>query len=77
MSNVQARNDKLKRRAVRILAAEVGLDEEAAREALAAANGNLSVALVMSRTQRSREDATAALAATKGVVEQAITQLLA
>ena len=77
MSNVQARNDKLKRRAVRILAAEVGLDEEAAREALAAANGNLSIALVMSRTQRSREDATAALAATKGVVEQAITQLLA
>jgi len=76
MSNVKARNDKLRRRAERILAAETGLDDEAAHKALAAAGGDLSVALVMSRTHRSREESTTALAATKGVVEQAITHLL-
>ncbi|MFN2452817.1 MAG: N-acetylmuramic acid 6-phosphate etherase [Pyrinomonadaceae bacterium] len=77
MSNLQARNDKLRARAARILCAEAGFDEAAARAALEAAGGNLSVALVMSETACSREAATNALAQSKGVVEQAIEHLRA
>ncbi|HEX6719609.1 MAG TPA: N-acetylmuramic acid 6-phosphate etherase [Pyrinomonadaceae bacterium] len=45
MSNLQARNTKLRERAVRILMAETGLDQEAARAALEAAGFDLRVAL--------------------------------
>jgi N-acetylmuramic acid 6-phosphate etherase len=45
MSNLQARNIKLRERAVRILMAETGLDQEAARAALEAAGFDLRVAL--------------------------------
>jgi N-acetylmuramic acid 6-phosphate etherase len=45
MSNLQARNIKLRDRAQRILMAETGMDHEAAAAALDAANGDLRLAL--------------------------------
>jgi len=45
MSHLQARNIKLRDRAVRIIVAETGMDYEAASKMLEAAGGNLKVAL--------------------------------
>jgi len=45
MSNLQARNIKLRERAVRIVMAELGLDEKAALVALEAAGFDLRVVL--------------------------------
>lgn len=72
MSNLQARNLKLRERAVRILCAEAGLDEQSAEEALEAAGNDLRMALVMSQTERTRAEAERALAEANGVVAQAI-----
>lgn len=72
MSNLQTRNVKLRARAVRIIAAEAGLTETEAGKALEAAGGDLRIALVMSRTGCSREEAEHALLASNGVVQQAI-----
>jgi len=77
MSNLKARNDKLRARAARILSAETDLDERAAREMLESAGGELSTALVMSKTGRPREEAARALAQAKGIVGRAVEQLLA
>jgi N-acetylmuramic acid 6-phosphate etherase len=74
MSNLQARNSKLRARAVRILTAETDLDENAAAAALDAADGDTRVALVMARTGTDAETAIKALAETKWVVPQAINQ---
>jgi N-acetylmuramic acid 6-phosphate etherase len=76
MTNLSARNEKLLARAERIFRAETGLDERAARAAFAAAGNDLRVALVMQRTGRARVEAEAALAAERGVVAQAVEQLL-
>lgn len=46
MSNLRARNIKLHDRAVRIIAAETGLDQQAAAAALEAADGDVRVALL-------------------------------
>ena len=62
MSNLQARNSKLRARAVRILMAETGLDEKAAAVALDVGNGDIRIALVMTRTGCSAEAAQKALA---------------
>jgi N-acetylmuramic acid 6-phosphate etherase len=75
MSNVRPRNTKLRARAIRILMAEGGLDENGATSALAMAGDDLSVALVMSKTRKSREDVIAALRSSKGVVSRAIEML--
>ena len=72
MTNVQTRNVKLRARAERILAAEAGLNEEGAKKMLDKAEGNLPVALVMSLTGCSRDEAAAALRATRGVLAQAM-----
>jgi N-acetylmuramic acid 6-phosphate etherase len=72
MTNVQTRNVKLRARAERILAAEAGLSAETSKEILDSADGNLPVALVMSRTGCSREDADAALKASRGVLSRAV-----
>jgi N-acetylmuramic acid 6-phosphate etherase len=45
MSNLRARNIKLRDRAVRIIVAETGLDQQAAAAALEAAGGDVGVAL--------------------------------
>ena len=47
MSNLLARNVKLRERAARIIAAETGLDQDQATVALSAAGDDLRVALVM------------------------------
>ncbi|HZH30640.1 MAG TPA: N-acetylmuramic acid 6-phosphate etherase [Pyrinomonadaceae bacterium] len=76
MTNVSARNEKLRERARRIFQAETGLDEATARAAFAAAGDDLPTALVMQRTGRTRAEAETALAAARGVVRVAIEQLL-
>jgi N-acetylmuramic acid 6-phosphate etherase len=75
MTNLLARNDKLRARAARIFAAETGADEETARAALDDAGGDLRTALVMRETKCSRADAERALAASQGVVARAVELL--
>src|SRR5205823_13364411 len=75
MTNVQPRNVKLRARALRILQSEGELDEQRAETFLDAADGNLPVALVMSKTGRSREEAKAALDESHGVIGKAIDAL--
>jgi N-acetylmuramic acid 6-phosphate etherase len=75
MTNLMTRNVKLRARAVRILAAETGLDETAASHALATAGDDLRVALVMQRANCAREEAAAVLEQANGVVEHAIAVL--
>lgn len=72
MSNLQTRNIKLRERAVRIMAAETSLDDEAAAKTLEAAGWDLRVALVMSKTGCTREEATAALEKSGWIVEKAV-----
>jgi len=50
MSHLQARNIKLRDRAVRIIVAETGLDYEAAAKALDAAGNDLKVALIKAKS---------------------------
>src|ERR1044072_2116924 len=50
MSHLQARNIKLRDRAVRIIVAETGLDYEAAEKALEAAGNDLRVALIKTKS---------------------------
>ena len=75
MTNVQTRNSKLHARALRILMAEAGLDEGAAKTALAAAGGELPVALVIAITGCGLSEAGKALAASSGVVRTAVEAL--
>ena len=72
MTNVQTRNAKLRERALRILQAEAGIAEERAREILDSAAGDLPVALVIAKTDCSREAAAAALKKSQGVIAEAI-----
>ncbi len=72
MSNVQTRNVKLRERAIRILMAETGLDQPAATAALETSGGDLSLALVMSKTGQSVAAAQQALVASNNVVSKAI-----
>lgn len=51
MSNLQARNTKLRERAVRIIMAETGMDQEAAAAALEATGFDLRAALDMLKTR--------------------------
>ncbi|MET0649628.1 MAG: N-acetylmuramic acid 6-phosphate etherase [Pyrinomonadaceae bacterium] len=75
MTNLRPSNVKLRARSERILASETGLDEEAARATLAAAGGDLRVALVMSKTARGVEESRAALEACGWVVARAVEEL--
>ena len=75
MTNMRARNSKLHARSLRILAAEAGLDEAAAAEALERAGGDLRVALVMSKTGRAKEEAREALERADWVVARAVEEL--
>lgn len=75
MTNMRARNSKLHARSLRILAAEAGLDEAAAAEALERAGDDLRVAIVMSKTGRGIEDARRALEASNWVVARAVEEL--
>jgi N-acetylmuramic acid 6-phosphate etherase len=75
MSNLQARNIKLRERAQRILMAETGIDEQAAAKALEAAGTDLRVALVMIKSMSDKERAIAALTKSGWKVEDALTLL--
>jgi N-acetylmuramic acid 6-phosphate etherase len=75
MTNMRPSNVKLRARSERILAAEAGLDEGAARAALASAGGDLRVALVMSKTGRGAVESRAALEACGWVVARAVEGL--
>ena len=75
MTNVQARNIKLRERALRLLAEECGLDEEAAQTVLESSNWNLPVAIVMKRTGVSLERAVKALNDSQQVISAAIRAL--
>ena len=72
MTNVQARNAKLRERALRILQAEAGITEERAKEILDSAGGGLPVALLISKTGCSRDEAASALKKSRGVIAEAI-----
>ena len=72
MSNVQTRNSKLRARALRILQSETSLNEESAIAVLDSANGNLPVALVMSKTGCSLSKAERSLRESRGSVAQAM-----
>ena len=76
MSNLQARNVKLRDRAERILQAELSLDQNAAHEALEEAGGDLRIALVMSKSGASRERSTDALKKANWKVDEAVSILL-
>lgn len=75
MTNVQTRNVKLRARAIRILRAEAGVDEQSASETLDTAEGNLPVALVIATTGCGLVEAREALAASSGVVLKAVEAL--
>ena len=75
MSNVQARNSKLRDRAIRILMAESGLGENVATAALAAAGGDLRLALIMTKTGCTLAEAKDALTAAKGIVQRAVSSV--
>ena len=65
MVDMQARNEKLRRRAVRMVCSLAGCTEDAAREALLQANGNTKLALLVVLGMGVQE-ATAALASCEG-----------
>jgi len=75
MTNVQTRNVKLHARAIRILQAEAGLSAPQAQSVLDEAEGQLPLALVMSKSGRSKAEAQAALAEAAGVIGSAIDSL--
>jgi N-acetylmuramic acid 6-phosphate etherase len=75
MTNLRARNVKLRARSLRILAAETGAAADAAEAALERAGGDLPLAIVMFRTGRPRPDAERALAEAGGVVAHAVERL--
>ena len=75
MTNVLPRNSKLRARAIRIIMAESGSDEETARAALDKAGDDPRTALVMMRTGSLIEEAKVALEASNGVIEQAVRTL--
>jgi N-acetylmuramic acid 6-phosphate etherase len=75
MTNLLPRNEKLRARSARIFIAETGADEETARRALASSGGDLRIALVMHRSNSTRDEAVRALADSQGIVERAIRLL--
>jgi len=75
MSNLQAKNSKLRDRALRILMQETALDSDRAASLFQESENNLSVALVMAKANASSDKAGEALSATKGKVEDAVKLL--
>lgn len=72
MTNVRSSNAKLKERSLRILMAETDLDESAAKNLMTKAGDDLRAAIVMAKTDASRELAENALEKNQNVIEQAI-----
>jgi N-acetylmuramic acid 6-phosphate etherase len=75
MTNMRARNSKLHARSIRILQAETGVDDAAARAALERTAQDLPAAIVMLKTGCGPEQATQALATANGIIAAAIASL--
>ena len=75
MTNVKASNVKLKERSFRILMAETGLDELAARSLFDEAGGDFRIALVMFGADATRALAEAALKREDFVIDKAIAAI--
>lgn len=75
MTNVKPANEKLRDRSLRILMAETGLDESAARDLIHKANGDLRIAIVMTRTGEDVQNARASLANNDFMIERAVAEL--
>jgi N-acetylmuramic acid 6-phosphate etherase len=75
MTNVLTRNVKLQARAIRILQAEAGLNQQQAQAVLAEADGQLPLALVISKSGRSKAESEAALLDSRGVIDAAVHTL--
>ncbi len=75
MTNLQARNTKLRQRALSLVMNECRLDQDSARAALDAANWDLRVAIVMQKTGATREGAEEALRRTNFMIAPAIAAL--
>jgi N-acetylmuramic acid 6-phosphate etherase len=76
MTNVKSSNVKLKERSLRILMAETDLDEKAAQILISNANSDLRVAIVIHKTNVSREVAENALKQNQYVIEKAIESIV-
>ncbi|HYM90282.1 MAG TPA: N-acetylmuramic acid 6-phosphate etherase [bacterium] len=72
MVDLRATNEKLRRRAVRIVAAAAGVAEPHAADALARAGGRVPVAIVMLAASTTAEEAAARLARAQGSIRRAV-----
>lgn len=72
MVDLQATNDKLRDRSERLLMLTCGLSRDAARQALAEAEGRVKVAITMRKLGLSRDEAEARLAAAGGVIRRVV-----
>lgn len=75
MTNVKSSNQKLKERSLRILQAETGLGEGSAKDLMNRAGNDLRAAIVMQKSNVSRERAEKALRENQNVIEAAIESL--
>lgn len=75
MSNLQATNEKLRRRARAILSEETGISVEEASRIFDASGEDLRVALLMARAKLSRDDANQLLESHGGSVRRALDSL--
>ncbi len=73
MVDVQVTNEKLRRRALRIVCEATGLDEERAGELLTASAGSVKLAIVMAKGKRSIDEARASLENADGNTRQALS----
>ena len=76
MVNLQADNEKLRRRAIGIIATLAQGDEATAHDALDAARGDVKSAILIAAGASGPEAATALLAASRGRIDDALAQLI-
>jgi len=76
MIEMPATNDKLRRRAVRMVELAAEVPREAAVQALREAEGNVKLAVVIAKKQLAREDAERALAGHRGDLRKALREVL-
>jgi N-acetylmuramic acid 6-phosphate etherase len=74
MVDLRATNDKLRDRSERIVMEVCAIDRDAARTVLAAAGGEVKLAIVMHRRGGTREEAASALAAAGGIVRRVVSE---
>jgi len=74
MVNLRADNDKLRARAIGIVARIAGVDADAAQDALITANGDVKPAVLIAAQGMSLQDAARRLEATDGILNDALEQ---